>query len=343
LLILALSVLTLFLPFKVNYSFESTALVFPLSEWHLKRGQDDSYVSELIDNRTNAMSHLKNYKFERGDVAEVSLRENLVTGVYVKKVDTIATIHSFYIENEITKLRNLKAVEENALKMNQSGEKVELIERAQQRYEFAQQQLKLDLKNYERQKKLFQDSIISQSQFENYENTYKLSEINVGIAYNDLQALKTGVKQEELDYIRQKIDSYQREIETLQTMRDQFNIVPPINGIVSFGKVMNGIITVSDTSAYILKIPVKINNIQYLEHISSIRLIVPGYDEEVEATFLKLEDNVNLFANQQMALAKALIPGGHHNIYPGMAVKCKVVCDRITLYQYLKRGIKVNF
>jgi hypothetical protein len=343
LLILLLSLVTLFLPIKVHYSFESTALVYPLREWNLKRGQDDAYISELVDNRTNAISHLKNYKFERGDVAEVDLSDKLIGGVYVADNDTIAKIHSFYIDNEITKLKNLKAVEENALKMSESGEKDALIQQAHQRYEFAREQLALDRKNYVRQKLLFEDSIVSQADFEIVENSYRLAEINVEIAQNELQALKTGSKPEEQDYIRQRIDSYEREIQTLKKMQDQFYIVPPISGIVSYGKVLDGIITISDTSNYILKIPVKVNNIQYLQNITSIRLSIPGYDEDLEATFLNLEDNVNLMANQQIAIAKALIPGGHHNIYPGMAVQCRVVCDKISLYTYLQRGVSLNW
>lgn len=341
-LILIISILILFMPIKVNYSFESTALVYPYQEWHLKRGQDDSYVSELVNNKTNAISHLKNYKFERGDVAEVNLREDLEAGTYVKFQDTIATIHSFYIDNEITKLQNLKAVESESLIMNSAGEKESIILQAQREYDFAQQQLQLEKKNYERKSLLFADSIISMADFEAVENAYKLAQIEVEIESNELEILKSGKKSEELNYIRQKIDSYEREIQTLEQLKDQFFIVPPIDGIVNYSKVVNGIISLSDTSSYILRIPVKVNNIQFLNSISSIQLKIPGYDEEVVATFLDIEENVSLMANQQMAIAKALIPGGHQNIYPGMAVQCKVVCDRITLYQYLKRGVQLS-
>ena len=339
-LIFLLSIIVVFIPFKVHYSFESTALVFPIQEWHLKRGQDDSYVSELVNNKTNAISHLKNYKFERGDVAEVNIREDLIAGALAQNTDTIAEIHSFDIDNEITKLRNQKAIEENALIMSQTGEKVELIQQAQRQYDFADQQLNLERKNFERQSSLFKDSIISASEFETAENTFRLAEINVEIAKNELDAIKSGSKIEELNYIQQRIDSYDREISTLEKLQNEFYIIPPISGIVQYSKVSNGIITLSDTTNYILKIPVKLSNIQFLKDITAIRLKIPGYDQEIEASFLDLEESVNLMANQQMAIAKALIPGGQRNIYPGMAVQCKVVCDEITIYQYLKRGIQ---
>jgi hypothetical protein len=344
LIILILAVIVLFLPIKVNYSFEATALVYPSREWNLRRGQDDSYISELQDNKTNVISNLMSYKFERGDVAEVHINKSLVSGDYVTHQDTVALIHSFFIENEIIRLKNLKRNEEAALNVILAGEKQTLIEESKQRHEFALQQFDLEKKNYERQKKLFQDSIISQSEYEIYDNQYQLAKINVEIAKKGLLSLETGAKTEEVDYIRKKIDSYQNEIETMEVMKEQYVIRPPLNGIVSFNKVIDGIIAVSDTSQFILKIPVKIYNIQYLDRISSIKFSIPGYNDKTDASFISIDDNVNLSltANQQLIIAKALINNGIKGIYPGMAVSCQVYCDKITIFEFLKRGIHLR-
>lgn len=342
LVILFLALLTLFLPIKLNYSFEATAMVYPIREWHLKRGQDDSYISELQNFKTNSLSHLKSYKFERGDISEVNFKKELGSGEFLNSHDTIAYIHSYFIENEIAKLRNLKKVEENALKIQTSGEKAALIEQANQRYDFALKESDLSKKNYDRQKKLFNDSIISTAEFEVYESENHLAEINVQIAYNELIALQTGAKQEEINYIQQRIDSYSREIELHETLKSQYFIIPPISGIVNYNSSGSGILTVSDTSKYILKIPVKVTNIQHLREITGIKFAVPGYSDMLDASFIDLDENVNLLPNQQMVIAKALISGGQMKLYPGMAVHCKVICDEITLFQYLKRGIQLS-
>lgn len=343
LLILFLALLTLFLPIKLHYSFEATAMVYPIREWHLKRGQDDSYISELQNFKTNVLSHLKSYKFERGDISEINFNENLGSGEFMNSKDTIAYIHSYYIENEIAKLSNLKKVEEDALKMQVSGEKASLIEQANQRYDFALNEHDLAKKKFERQRKLFNDSIISPADFEVSESTNKLAEINVQIAYSELVALQTGAKQEEINYIQQRIDSYEREIELHETLKSQYYIVPPIGGILNYNTSGTGILSISDTSSYILKIPVKVMNIQYLQGIEGIKFSVPGYSEMLDASFIDLDETVNLLPDQQMVIAKALISGGKFKLYPGMAVHCKVICDEITLFQYLKRGINLRF
>ena len=332
----------MFLPIKIHYSFQATSLVYPAKEWYLKRGQNDTYVSELYDLKTNSVSNLKSYIFERGDIPEVHLKEGLQSNDFVNTSDTIAYIHSYFIENELTRLRNSKAVEEAGLNAERTGKKQELIDIANQKYEYAKQQLNLEKKNFTRQEKLFNDSIISQAEYEIYENKYNLAKINVQIARNDLLSLQSGEKTEEIEYIEKKIESYSKQIDKLENLQEQYYIKPPIGGVVSFRPGNESIVTVIDTSKYILKIPVKVYNIQYLKNISAIRFSVPGYNDKIDASFIDLDENVNFQANQQMVIAKALI-NSNYKIYPGMAVQCKVICDEITIFEFLKRGIRLRF
>lgn len=343
LIILCLAIVVLFLPIKVHYSFDATAIVFPSKEWHFTRGQDDSYISELHDFKGNVISHLKGYKFERGDIAEVILKEGLKSDDIILDTDTLAYIHSFDIETELIELESLKSVEQASLKASLVGEKESLIDQAQQQLDYAKQQLKLEEKNYNRQLKLHNDSVISQADFEIYENSYQLAEINVRIAENELLNIETGSKSEDIDFIIQKIDSYSREIEMLKKQKSQYYIIPPISGKVSFNDAMNGLITVSDFSQFLLKIPVKVYNIQYLDRISGIRFSIPGYDDKMDASFLDLDENVSLVTNQQLVIAKALVDKSFQGIYAGMAVQCTVICDEITIFEFLKRGIHLKF
>jgi hypothetical protein len=344
LIILILALIVLFLPIKVNYSFDATALVYSVREWNLKRGQDDSYISDLQNNETSVISNLMSYKFERGDVAEVHIRKDLVSGNSITTRDTLAVIHSFFIDNEITRLENLKQVEQAALNVTLTGQKQTLIDQSRRELEYARQQFDLEQKNYERQKKLYLDSVVSQSEFEIYENKYNLAMINVQIGEKELLTIETGAKNEEVDYIKQKIDSYNKEIQTLKDIKEQYYIKSPIDGILSFNRVVDGIITISDTSQYILKIPVKITNVQYLNSISGIKFSIPGSREKIDASFVCIDENVNLSlsSKQQHILAKALIKRGIEGIYPGMAVACQVYCDEVTIFEYIKRSINLR-
>lgn len=343
LLIGLLTVIVLFLPIKMHYSFKATSLVYPAKEWYLKKAADDSYVSELHDFEADVISHMIAYKFERGDISELHIKSGLATDDFVSEGDTIAYIQSYLIENKIVRLRNLIEVEKASIFVSNTGAKQEIIDEAEQKYEFAKLKLGLEEKNFKRQQKLYQDSIISEADFEIVENSFHLAKVNVQIAESELVSLQTGKKAEEISLIYQKIDSYNNEIENLENLLDQYNIRPPISGRLRFSTSNSGIITVSDTGRYILKIPVKVNNIQYLSSISAIRFSVPGYDDEIEASFVGLDNNINMAANEQMLIAKAVINLKLKRVYPGMAVQCEVICDKITIFEFLKRGIHLRF
>jgi hypothetical protein len=342
-LILILALLVLFLPIKTNYSFEAVSLVSPASEWQFMRGQDDSFSSELHNYSSNSMSDIKNYKFERGDITDIKIFNNIKSGTAIKKGDTIAFIHSFHLENEIVKLKNLKLVEIATLKVSLTGEKAPSIQESIEKNEYARQQLNLEQKNIDRQKYLFEKGVVSEAEFEIAENQYHLAQINLDIAEKELITLKSGEKTEEIELIKQRISSYDTEINTYLQMLKQYYITAPIDGIVSFNKNIDGLIFIEDTSRYILKIPVRVRNIQFLNKISGIKFSIPGYRNTYDASFIDLDENVNLLSNQQMVIAKAEIKGNLNKIYPGMAVKCKVICDEVSLLNYLKREINLRF
>jgi len=96
-LILILLIIAIFLPIKVRYSFETTAKIYPVREWKLFRGAEEGVWSQTINYESNALSDFKNYRFERGDIAELEIREELVFGTRINANDTIAEIKSYFI------------------------------------------------------------------------------------------------------------------------------------------------------------------------------------------------------------------------------------------------------
>lgn len=306
------------------------------------KGKNEGYITQLKNYHSDVVSDLKEYRFERGDIAEIHIKPGLKSKDYVHSGDTIAYIHSFYIENEITRIQNLKAIETANLTAESSGEKESLISQAEQKYLFAEKQLELEKKNLDRNRILYNDSIIPASEFEVYENAYNLAQINTQIAYNEYLSIKTGKKEDDIRLILKRIESYEREITKLEQQKEQYHIIAPLSGLVSFNNETDVILKVTDTSGYILVIPVLVRNINYLDELSGIKFSIPGYKVSVEADFLGLAGSVNVLSNQQSVLAKALIMDKIEGVHQGMLVPCTVVCDRITLFEYLRRGLKIK-
>jgi multidrug efflux pump subunit AcrA (membrane-fusion protein) len=342
-LLLVLAIIGIFLPIRVRYSFEATAKIYPIREWKLMRGTEEGFWSQSYDYETDALSDFKNYRFERGDIAELEIRKNLVFDKPVKAGDTIAWIKSYLIENEITRLTSLRDVELANRNVVSTGEKQTMIEQAERQYNYALQQLDLEKKNYARQEKLFRDSVIAAADFDLYENSLKLAEINAQVSYDALMALSTGEKEQVVNVSDQLISSYEKEIGRLEIQMDQYNIVTPVSGVLSYNTEIGGILKVSETSNLLLKIPVAYQHSSYLDKLSKVTFSTPDNKITVNASFKGFDQSVNLIQNHQFVITRAVTNEPSPGIFPGMVVKCRIYCDKVRILEYLKRNFSVSF
>jgi len=342
-LLLILVILTIFLPIPVRYSFVASAKIYPVREWKLSRGAEEGFWSQTYNYETDALGDFKNYRFERGDIAELKIREKLEFDAPIEVKDTVAYIESFYIQNEITRISNLRDVEMANMNVVSTGEKQSMVEQAQRQYNYAMQQLDLEKKNFGRQERLFRDSVITPADYDIYENALKLAEINTQVAYEALTSLSTGEKDPIVNLSGQKIISYEKEINRLESQKAQYTIATPISGLLSYDTEIGGIVKVSDISRLLLKIPVAYQHSAYLKSLYAVKFSTPDNKITVNATFKGFDENVNLIQNQQFVIARAVTTEPTPGIYPGMVVQCRIYCDKVMLLEYLKRNFFVSF
>jgi multidrug efflux pump subunit AcrA (membrane-fusion protein) len=224
-----------------------------------------------------------------------------------------------------------------------TGEKQTMIEQAERQYNYALQQLDLEKKNYARQEKLFRDSVIAAADFDLYENSLKLAEINAQVSYDALMALSTGEKEQVVNVSDQLISSYEKEIGRLEIQMDQYNIVTPVSGVLSYNTEIGGILKVSETSNLLLKIPVAYQHSSYLDKLSKVTFSTPDNKITVNASFKGFDQSVNLIQNHQFVITRAVTNEPSPGIFPGMVVKCRIYCDKVRILEYLKRNFSVSF
>jgi hypothetical protein len=343
LLLLVLSLIVVMLPIPIRYSFVAPAKIYPLREWKLSRGVDEGVSSQTYDYETDALSDYRNYRFERGDIAELKMNDGNRFDTLIRAGDTVAVIESYFIQNEILRLKNLRDVEIANLGVLSTGEKQSLVDQARRQYNYASQQLELEKKNFARQERLFRDSVITASDYDYYENAYKLAEINAQVAYNALLALETGEKDPVLRMTEQKIEAYDKEVQRLENQRMQYTITVPFEGLLTYDPALGGVLKVSDNRRLVLKIPVAYEQSAYLKNLHSVTFSTPDNKFSVSAAFKGFEENVNLIQNQQVIIAKAVTTESSEGIYPGMIVQCRIYCDKVTLLEYLKRNFSLSF
>ncbi|GAB4317773.1 MAG: hypothetical protein Kow00127_09610 [Bacteroidales bacterium] len=322
---------------RVMYQITSQGVVVPEREWRFYRGQDDSYLSEIQHHAIGRVSDIRNYKFERGEVVAVEINQGLQEGSPVLRGDTIVIIHSPEIENEITRLRAERDVEESLLAEGEAGEKEELLEEALRQKELAEEEFSLAQKDFERIKTLYQDSVVPESEYDVALNRLETTRLNVELAGKRVSVLKSGLKPESLEVIRKRIKSYSDQIESLERMLRMYVITAPFNGKIVFQPDPVTLLSIYETNNWIIQIPVKVSDLPYLKSVNSVELDVPEGTINLEAKFLSTDATVQRSGKNQYITVRLAIEGSDLIPASGMAIRCRVICDEVTIINYLRR------
>ncbi len=338
--------LVLVIPIKIAFNFRSTALIHPIRQWTLRTDLDGNFYGELKNFSSGAIQLSTSYRFERGDIATLVLSDGLANNIIVEHGDTLGYLYSRLVDERIQKLQNLLAVENKQLQSSATGEKIEIVDNLKQKLTLAEQQYDLSRRNFERSKILYRDSVITTNDFEIAENEYLSSLTNIEIAKSEYEIASTGQKPEEIKLIEEKIASYKNEIEFLEETKKSYLLTSPVSGRMVFNHYLPNqteYISITDTTAFILYIPVKFPYKAYLSNKMKIHFSIPGATEQLIAEIFDVSDRVEIIKSNQIVFVKALIKTSSPVIVPGLNVECVFMGDDITLKEYIKRTLDIFF
>lgn len=332
------------MPVKIPFSFRATGIVYPIKKWSLRTDLNGNYEGELKNYKTGVIEDLTSYKFDRGDIARLSLKHYFVNNSFVKAGDTLGDISSRFMDEKIQNLQHQLDVESRLLESSKTGEKESILENLRQKLIYAEQQFDLTKKEYDRSNILFQDSVIAKSEFEIAETNYENAQTAIEIARSEYEVAKTGVKPEDVQLIEERISSYKKEIDFYNNMKKDYVLLSPFHGKMIFELYsLNPVeyISISDTSGYMLYAPIKFNYRTYLKLDSSVEFTVPGTETTLGAHILEISNNVESINKTQVVFTMSQIENPSDIIFPGLTVQCKFVCDKISLWEYAQRSLNI--
>jgi hypothetical protein len=333
-----------FLPVKVPFTFRSTALIHPFKKWSLRTDMDGNFFGEVKNFKTGAIEQSTSYRFERGDIATLSVNNEIINNAKVSVGDTVGYLYSRLVEERIQHLQNQMAIEQRQLSSSLAGEKIEITENLKQKLQLAEQQLNLSKKNFDRSQVLYQDSVITANEFDQFENEYITAITNVEIAKSDYEIALSGEKPENISLIRERIDRFTREIEFLEGTKQEYLLVSPVSGKLIFSQHLSTqaeYISVIDASEFIVYIPIRFNYRPYLNDQMRLEFSIPGTDESIEAKIFDISERIELINSHQVIFVKAMTTQLSPLVIPGLSVQCKFYGDKITLREYIKRTLNI--
>jgi multidrug efflux pump subunit AcrA (membrane-fusion protein) len=317
----------------VPYTIKAKAVFIPASEFNLTRTLEGNLISTYKD---NVKSVVKNYgitEFQRGDVVEFVLAESISDKEFIDKGDTIGWIYSNEEQRKLILLKGQLDILSAELEFYTTGQKPEDVQKAKEQLDLAQQELETQRKLMARSSALFNDSVISEQEFEIEENRLRVKEIALKIAKANYASITTGEKPEQEKLINAQILAIKDQINQVSQRINYFTITSPLSGVIQLERgpgTGERIISVGDTSNWVGMIPVQFKERKHIRTGNKIDYM------GAKGHVVNMDNKISLIDNRQAFYLTAVWPY-KDDIFPGTIGEVMIQCEKISLIEYFVR------
>lgn len=330
-------ILILLLPLKFEYKLKVQGKLLPKKEWIISKGTDGRLTTLLTNYKTGLNQSYDVTLFNRGDAMQFAFNSNLHSNASVKQNDTIAYIYSNEIERQIENLKGQIITAKASLYLNLTGEKEAIINEAKTSLLYASKQSQEQKKIVDRLASLYDKGLASQEEYEIAKGTYDLYEINILIAKSHLQSVETGTKQEQIEFIKSQIVALEKELSVLRKRYEGFTLLSPITGTVNRITNSDTLMTISDTSEFILISPIRIRDKKYVNPQQKIDIYLNGKKQNINANIAQLDNKTQIVQGTQIVTATSFIDGKTDEMISGLLADCYIYTGSLTPFNFLLR------
>lgn len=324
------------LPVEVPHSVSVAGKLYPAQEWMLVRDDNGSLGSILRDHARGSVQSYSVNHFERGDAVRVSFQPTQPLS-RISIGDTIGEIHSNETQRQLAVLTGNLASVMSALDLHASGEKASVVEQARMRVQRFREEARQQQIEVERLRQLHEKNHVSAQEVELAATRLQVLNAEVGIALAELETAQTGAKPQQIELTRTEAEALRNEIEMLQDRLSMYTITSPISGVAvrSFGS--DTLLTVRDTAAFVVVMPVPWKLYPYLERDQRVEVKMPGLTGGVTGQLQQFGDEVHMLNTQPVVMATAFITDPDPGLMPGAMAECTISTGKVSLLEYLRR------
>ncbi len=346
LLLVAIALLLAYL--EIPYNVRSKGIVKPALEWSVQKGSDGGLVTMLENHQSGNIHTYQVHEFERGDVVQFLFNEALMHTDEVLQGDTIARVFSNDLQMRLVEKQGALGYEKALLQARLTGEKPEAVQMALEQVALARQELQTQQKQTERVKKLYEEDVVSEQEYELAVNDLRIKEYALEIAESNYEAITAGEKEEEIGTIRARIAALENERDQLKSHRREMNILSPVDGQIVRQRNPEEtgneeVIRVADLSSLVVFVPVDPFEEQYIRTGQQVSIKSSYSRKQYTGEVVQIDNSVQLINNQPKIFVSVLVDNEHSErvLFPNMVVDARITSDPVTLGQYLIRMSRV--
>ncbi len=327
------------LPIRVPYSVAVPGKVLCAKELVVTLNTDGGIVTSVVNRTSGVTQQYAVAQFSRGDAMQFVLNGSLAAGSAVRVGDTLGVVRSSENERELERLRGELGSASASLASTISGEKQSVVDEARQQVEHAKKQAEELKAVHARSRLLYERGLISQQEYELAERRASVSGIDVAIAESRLESVSTGAKKEQAEFVRAQIKSLQREIAVLEARERGYSLLSAVSGVVMQMGASDTLLVVSDTTEYVVVMPVPLRERLSVVPSQHVRLVASEIDDIPSAVMIAVDKTIHTLNGQQVVMATAQLERSGGALLHGLLARCSIDCASLTISEYIKRKV----
>lgn len=332
-----------FLPVKIPYVAYSVGKALPVQEWQLVQDQTGRFTSIVRDHKWGGVQQIDAFQFEQGDFSGLAI--DISNETFLSAGDTVLKFYSIRQREEIQQIEAQLALYAAQLQSDVTGDKPSVVQEAENKLHFARQDLRLKEDFYRLKKKLRDEGLIADTEFQIAENDWRLAVIQVEIAAKYLENVSTGIKPEGVGITEAQLRGLRNRLDILRQKGAAFVVKAPFSGWIVRSALPEELLLLHRADEYVVQIPIKVEQLSYLTPEVEISVTDRQTNNVFRAHFHSLSPKVEVLDNRQVSVLNAIVrPDSTANrLSTGISTLCKVDFGEVTIREYLKRMFKFRF
>ncbi|MBL7828180.1 MAG: hypothetical protein JNJ57_16230 [Saprospiraceae bacterium] len=342
-ILILILVAALYVPVQLPYKAESIGRVMPAEEWQLLQDQTGRLSSVVRNHIKGAVTQIDAFQFDQGDFSGLDI--DIPEGAFVHAGDTVVRMYSIQQSQEIQELEAQLSLYQAQLKAETTGDKPPIVQEAENKLHFAEQDLKLKESLYLTNKKLKDEGLLAVMEFQTSENEYNLAKIQVEISRKYLENVNTGLKVESVGITEAQLQGLRNRLAILRKKGLSFVLRAPFRGYATPTMLPEELFTMQTSDEYVVQIPVKVEQLPHLTADAKISVIDVATGKVFNASFLNVLPKVEVLDNRQVAMIAASVKpdSAGLRLSTGVSVRCAIDFGKVNQREYLKRILNLQW
>lgn len=266
------------IPIKIPNNIIAFVKILPAKELIAIKGSNGQIINHIVNNFTGIVEDVKTIQVDREDFASLKLiNENL----NVEKGDTVAIFTSSHTNFIIEEIKGQISEYEKLLNSQLSGEKSSIIAGQEKIYEMSKITYANQEAIFKRTVSLYNSKLISVEEYDLAKNLLVKLKLDEEKEYQNLLALKSGLKAEDISITRDKINYLKKQMEILKNRVSDYNITAPFDGVVSGISSLDTLFTISEINSYVALIPIELEKSNFIKVGQNVTFSVANHNIKI--------------------------------------------------------------